>query len=165
MLTVTVHKHWYNVITVPARLGDNVTLNSTLGQGTVSYYQVRIPEGGLTFMVDVNEGKVLVCGSTTDENPDCRDPSTYSWVCETEGYCDIYVNNSALTKRRRRQAGGGEVMFVSIEGVERNNTVVFETMMGDETISDGKKKIILGIRCNIRTLLYYIVHAYICIII
>lgn len=127
------------MITVPVRLGDNVTLNSTLGQGKVSYYQVRIPEGGLTFMVDVNEGKVLVCGSTMDENPDCRDPSTYSWVCETEGYCDIYVGNNELMKRRRRQAGGGDVMFVSIEGVETNNTVVFETMMGDETISDGKK--------------------------
>ena len=48
--------------------------------------------------------------------------------------------------RRHCQASGGEVMFVSIEGAERNNTVVFETMMGDETISDGKKKIILGIR-------------------
>ena len=98
---------------------------------------MRIPEGGLTFMVDVDEGKVLVCGSTTDENPDCRDPSTYDWVCETEGYCDIYVNNSALRRRRRRQAVS-EIMFVSIEGVERNNSVIFETMMGDETISVGK---------------------------
>ena len=97
---------------------------------------MRIPEGGLTFMVDVEKGKVLVCGSTIDENPDCRDPSTYSWVCETEGYCDIYVNSSASENRRRRQATS-DVMFVSIEGVDRNNSVVFETMMGDETISDG----------------------------
>ena len=124
------------IIVVPVRLGENATLNSTLGQGKVSYYQVRIPEGGLTFMVDVDKGKVLVCGSTIDENPDCRDPSTYSWVCETEGYCDIYINGSALRKRRRRQATS-DVMFVSIEGVDRNNSVVFETMMGDETISDG----------------------------
>ena len=121
---------------VPVRLGDNVTLNSTLGQGKVSYFQVRIPEDGLTFMVDVNEGKVLVCGSTIDPNPDCRDPSTYSWVCETEGYCDIFVNSA---RRRRRQAGG-DVMFVSIEGVDKNNSMIFETMMGDETITDGKNR-------------------------
>ena len=90
-------------------------------------------------MVDVNEGKVLACGSTTDENPDCRDSSTYLWRCETEGYCDIFVDNNELTKRRRRQTSSGDVMFVSIEGVERNNSVILETMMGDETISDGKK--------------------------
>lgn len=91
----------------------------------------------MTFMVDVNRGRVLVCGSTINENPDCRDSSTYSWMCETEGYCDIFVDNSALRKRRRRQASGN-VMFVSIEGVDKNNSVLFETMMGDETISDGK---------------------------
>ena len=73
-------------------------------------------------MVDVDEGKVLVCGSTTDQNPDCRDPSTYSWVCETEGYCDIYVNSSALRKRRQATS---DVMFVSIEGVDKSNSIVF----------------------------------------
>ena len=105
-----------------------------VGQAMVAYYQVRIPEGGLTFMFDLEEGRVLICGSRTNQNPDCRDPSTYEWHCDTTDYCDFHVESS--TSRKRRQAGD-EFMFIGIEGVEENNEISVEVVTGDETVSNG----------------------------
>ena len=96
---------------------------------------MEIPDDGLTFMVEVNDGRVLVCGSRINQNPDCRDPSTYEWLCETDGYCDVFVEN--VNSRKRRQITTN-TMFITIEGVERNNDVTVDVMMGDETISNGK---------------------------
>jgi len=116
------------------QLDESTEVDRTLGQGTVTHYQVQIPEEGLTFMIDLEEGRVLVCGSRSSRRPDCRDPSTYEWRCETADYCDIHVKSS--TSRRRRQAST-DIMFISIEGVEESNEVKLQVMMGDETISNG----------------------------
>ena len=96
---------------------------------------MRIPEEGVTFMFDLEEGRVLICGSRTNQNPDCRDPSTYDWHCEATNYCDFHAGRST-SSRRRRQADAN-VMFISIEGVEENNKINVEVVMGDETISNG----------------------------
>jgi len=110
-------------------------VNRTLSQGAVTYYRVQIPSGdGMTFKFDIDEGRVLVCGSRTNPNPDCRDSSTYDWLCETNDYCDIHVESMVISRKRQADA---DVMFVAIEGVEDNNEVVMETAMGDETISNG----------------------------
>lgn len=107
-------------------------VNSTLGQGAVARYRVRIPEGGFTLMFEVDSGRVLLCGSRV-QSPDCRDASTYEWKCAANSYCDIFVKESS---RKRRQASS-EFMFVSIEGIETNNEVTVQTMIGDEAISNG----------------------------
>ena len=120
--------------TVPAPVAVNNEVNRTLQQGRVTYFELEIPEGGATLMVEVNNGRVLVCGSRSNQNPDCRDPSTYDFICETDGYCDIFVENDGSRKRRQT---GGNTMFITIEGIERNNEIVMDVMMGDETISNG----------------------------
>ena len=91
-------------------------------------------------MIDLEEGKVLVCGSRSNRRPDCRDPSTYEWQCETRDYCDIHVKSG--TSRRRRQTNN-DIMFVSIEGVDESNEVKLQVMMGDETISNGNFRCII----------------------
>ena len=119
----------------PSQLSeDSGPVNETVGEGIVAHYQVRIPEGGLTFMFDLEEGRVLICASRINTNPDCRDPSSYEWRCETRDYCDFHVAGS--TSRRRRQ-GNGNIMFISIEGVEENNKISVDVVMGDETVSNG----------------------------
>ena len=95
---------------------------------------MEIADDGLTLMVEVNDGRVLVCGSRINRNPDCRDRSTYEWLCETDGYCDIFVENVNSKKRQTTT----NTMFITIEGVERNNDITMDVMMGDETISNGK---------------------------
>ena len=105
-----------------------------VGQAMVAYYQVLIPDEGLTFMFDLEEGRVLICGSRTNPNPDCRDSSTYDWHCDATDYCDFYVEGS--TSRKRRQTGG-EFMYIGIEGVEENNELSVEVVTGDETVSNG----------------------------
>ena len=87
-------------------------------------------------MIDLEEGQVLVCGSRSNRRPDCRDPSTYEWQCQTRDYCDIHVRSTSGASRRRRQTNT-DIMFISIEGVEESNEVKLEVMMGDETISNG----------------------------
>ena len=124
---------------VPAPISNN-EVNRTLQEGRVSFLQVEIPDDGLTIMVEVNDGRVLVCGSRRDQNPNCRDPSTYEWLCETDGYCDVFVEN--VNSRKRRQATTTtNTMFIAIEGVESNNDVTMDVMEGDETISNGKYSI------------------------
>ena len=119
---------------VPAPVGVHNEVNRTLTQGRVTYFELEIPEGGATLMVEVNDGRVLVCGSRSNQNPNCRDPSTYDFICETDGYCDVFVENAEFRKRRQT---GGNIMFITIEGVERNNEIIMDIMMGDETISNG----------------------------
>ena len=114
---------------------DPSTIDRKLGEGTVEYYRVRIPDEGLTFKIDVRSGRVLICGSVRNQNPDCRDPSSYEWRCETIDYCDIHVRDDDSRKRRQT---GSTFMFITVEGVERNNEVILNTTMGDETESNGK---------------------------
>ena len=127
--------HYILIVAPPPQLDENTEIDRTLGQGSVTHFQVQIPENGLTFMIDLDEGQVLVCGSRSNRRPDCRDPSTYEWRCETRDYCDIHVKSN--TSRRRRQTNPN-IMFISIEGVEESNEVKLQVMMGDETISNGK---------------------------
>jgi len=108
-------------------------VTSTVGQGAVDYYRVQVPDDGITLRFDVADGRVLICGSRANRNPNCRDASTYEWRCEANSYCDIYV----VSESRKRQVGTNFI-FVSIEGINRNNEVVIETTMGDETVSEGK---------------------------
>jgi len=119
--------------TVPAPLG-NTGADRALQEGRISYLQVQIPDGGITLAIDVDDGRVLVCGSRVNQNPNCRDSSTYDWICETEGYCDVFVSNSNSRKRRQDAT---DIMFITIEGVDKNNEVSVDIMMGDETISNG----------------------------
>ena len=126
----------YQTVAPPPQLDENTPVDRTLGQGSVTHYQAKIPDEGLTFMFDLEEGKVLICGSRSNRRPDCRDSSTYEWVCETNGYCDIHVKPSS--SRRRRQANP-DIMFISIEGVEEKNEVKVQITMGDETISNGNE--------------------------
>ena len=85
-------------------------------------------------MFDLEEGRVLICGSRINSNPNCRDPSTYEWYCEATNYCDFNVERNS--SRRRRQIDS-DVVFISIEGVEESNEVNVEVVMGDQTISNG----------------------------
>ena len=125
----------FNTAARPGQLSENAeSVMVPVGQAIVAYYQVLIPDEGLTFMFDLEEGRVLICGSRTNQNPDCRDPSTYEWHCDTTDYCDFYVGSS--TSRKRRQTGD-EFMFIGIEGVEENNEISVEVVTGDETVSNG----------------------------
>ncbi|XP_065920074.1 uncharacterized protein [Dysidea avara] len=132
-----------NLFAVQAcRASDSVPpdtdVTSTVGQGAVDYYRVQIPDEGVTLRFDVEDGRVLICGSRANRNPDCRDASTYEWRCEANSYCDIYV----ASETRKRQVGTSFI-FVSIEGINRNNEVVIETMMGDEAVSEVMSLVIL----------------------
>lgn len=135
---------------VPAPLGINSEVDRTLSQGKVTYFELEVPRSGATLMVDVNDGRVLMCVSRINQNPDCRDPSTYGWICETDGYCDVFLSAPAGYGKRRQTRLSGNTMFITIEGVERNNEIKMDVLMGDETISNG----------NMYVCMY--VHEYVC---
>ena len=126
----------YLVCVVPSTLSSDQPsmTSSVLGEGVVEYYRVRIPDEGLTLKVDVTSGRVLICGSVSNQNPNCRDPSSYEWRCEAVDYCDIHLRDE--NNRKRRQTGT-TFMFITVEGVDRNNEVILNTTMGDETVSSG----------------------------
>lgn len=116
-------------------------VNRTLGEGAVTYYRIQIPSiNGMTFKFNIDDGRVLVCGSRTNPNPDCRDSNTYDWLCETDNYCDVHIESMATSRKRQADA---DIMFVAIEGVEESNEVVMETVMGDDSVSNGMSIIIM----------------------
>ena len=106
---------------------------SMLGERAVAYYRVQIPPEGVTFMFDLQDGRLLICGSTNTRNPDCRNPSSYEWRCEANSFCDYY----AIGVARKRRQTGGNFMFISIEGVEKTNNFTMEVVEGDKRISAG----------------------------
>ena len=118
---------WCFTFLVPSTLSSDRPnmIRSVLGEGTVDYYRVRIPVGGLTLKVDVTSGKVLICGSLSNQNPNCRDPSSYEWRCETVDYCDIHLRDENNNRKRRQTST--TFMFITVEGVDGNNEVILNT--------------------------------------
>ena len=112
---------------------DRPMIVRALGERAVAYYRVQIPSDGVTFMFDLQDGRLLICGSANTRNPDCRNPSSYEWRCETNDFCEYYAIGVARKRRQTR----GNFMFVSIEGVEKTNNFTMDVVEGDKRISAG----------------------------
>jgi hypothetical protein len=111
--------------------------------GTVSYFQYELPNEGLTLRLNVAAGRVVLYASTRIRNPNS---ALYDIRLETDATEDIFVSpddlimtgvGTAIGERRKRNIEEGErdsaviMVFVTVEGLEKNNSFILETTFGD----------------------------------
>ena len=115
--------------------------------GAVSYFQYELPDEGLTLRLNVAEGRVVMYASTKIRNPNS---ALYDIRLETDATEDVFVSPDDLiitgagmrVKRRRNSNEEGEgnstvrMIFVTVEGLENNNSYILETHFGDTSTSE-----------------------------
>ena len=132
--------------TAPAIVSISVQLKASLGMGESRLLQYPFPDEGITLKVDITSGQVLVYGSFTIQNPNSL-TADFSITSTTNGINffigpDLYHSliGGSQTIRERRQIGSPSNIptnvYLSIEGLETNNTFSLNTTFGDT--SKGK---------------------------
>lgn len=113
--------------------------------GTVSYFQYELPDEGLTLRLNVDEGRVVLYASTRIRNPNS---ALYDIRLETEVTEDVFVSPDDFVttgegmERRERDSEEGDdksepaMIFVTVEGLEKNNSYILETTFGDTSTSE-----------------------------
>lgn len=120
-----------------------MALRRTIEPNTKVYVGYPVPADGFTLKVEVEEGKIAICGSNFLERPDCSYSPTYNWKFEVTDYTDIFLNENGLPQTNRldkRSAAQTEVtVYVTIEGLalDGNITFLLNTTLGDTTIRTG----------------------------
>ena len=112
-------------------------------KNTNVYVEFSVPEDGFTIEVEVEIGQVAVCGSNSLERPDCSYSLTYDWRLEVNQYSELYIGANG-------SPGGSEdttpapttptddaitnaTVYVTVEGLDTNNTFLLNTTYGDTT--------------------------------
>ncbi|CAI7989860.1 Heat shock factor protein 1 [Geodia barretti] len=117
--------------------------------GTVSYFQYELPDEGLTLRLNVAAGRVVLYASTRIRNPNS---AVYDIRLETDATEDVFVSpddlimtgvGTAIEGRRKRNIEKGErdsavvMIFVTVEGLEKNNSFILESTFGDTSTIRG----------------------------
>ena len=92
--------------------------------------------------VEVDEGSVCICGSRSLARPDCSYSPSYDWKLMVDSYDDIYINGDGIPKDKqqlilKRQAVEitNITIFVTVEGLDSNNTFLLNTTYGDTAVT------------------------------
>ena len=108
--------------------------------------------------VEVTIGSISVCGSREIERPDCSYSPTYDWKRDITISTEVYINGDGLldgsvTKKKRQAAldVNATRVYVTVEGLENNNTFSLNTAFGDTTSGT----VIYAIVLNVITLKRY----------
>ena len=136
-----------SIKTAPAIASISEPLTTSLGMGKSRLLQYSFSDEGITLKVDVTLGQVLVQGSFTIQNPTSL-TADFSVTSTTSGI-DYFISPALYqssigdlqTSRQRRQTGSTSNItanvYLSLEGLETNNTFSLNTTFGDTT-SGGK---------------------------
>ena len=141
--------HILSIKTAPAIVSINELLTTSLGMGKSRLLLYPFPEEGITLKLDVTLGRVEVQGSFTIRNPTSL-TADFSFT-STNSSINFFVSpglyqssiGGLQTSRQRRQTGSSSNItanvYLSIEGLQTNNTFSLNTTYGDTTIySRGK---------------------------
>ena len=124
-----------------------MTTSLSMGKSRLLLYSFT--NEGITLKVDITLGQVLVQGSFIIQNPTSL-TADFSVTSTTSGI-DYFISPALYqssigdlqTSRRRRQTGSTSNItanvYLSIEGLETNNTFSLNTTFGDTT-SGGKSQ-------------------------
>ena len=115
--------------------------------GQVSYFQYQLPEEGMTLRLNVAIGRTVLYASTRITNPNS---ALHDIHLVTESSADVFVSPADLLRelgdmelggvgrgRRSNVEEEGEgvftdvTVFVTVEGLQGNNSFVLETTFGD----------------------------------
>ena len=105
------------------------------------YLEFSVPEDGFTIKVEVEIGRVAVCGSNFLKRPDCSFSLTYDWRLEVSQYSELFIgadgSPSGFEDTTPLPNGTyvitNTTVYVTVEGLETNNIFLLNTTYGDTT--------------------------------
>lgn len=111
-------------------------------------YQYLLPEDGMTIMICVHVGNIVLYASTRVTTPnsalyeyklDISGQSSQSDVCD-----DVYIDSSGSRKRNIVSESSNVTLYVAVNGVDESNVFALNSTTGDTTsgksIVDLKRK-------------------------
>ena len=117
---------------------------------TKLYLEYSVPRGGFTIQVELDIGRVVVCGSNSLERPDCSYSLTYDWRLEVSEYEDLFIGPDGFQSNAPRTLTPTSAptftppmfttttnitVYLTIEGLDENNVFSLNTTYGDTRIS------------------------------
>ena len=133
IVVIITHTH---VPTVPAPVEIGQTIESLLDEGELSFFQFSLPAQGMTFQLQVQQGRVVMYASNKIRNPSA---ALYDVRLETYSTASVYLDPSDFegdapdSSSRKRQATAmftNTTIFVSVEGLDNINSFVLDTTFG-----------------------------------
>ena len=128
---------------------------------TKLYLEYLVPGEGFTIQVELDIGRVVVCGSNSLERPDCSYSLTYDWRLEISEYEDLFIrpdgfpSNTPPTPAPTSAPTQGTsptstppmfnnvnttniTIYLTIEGLDESNVFSLNTTYGDTRIPERK---------------------------
>ena len=125
---------------------------------TKLYLEYFVPEDGFTIQVELDIGRVVVCGSNSLERPDCSYSLTYDWKLEISEYEELFIgpdgfrSNAPATPRTpiattiaptgtpifNNPTTTNITVYLTIQGLEDNNVFSLNTTYGDTRVPERK---------------------------
>ena len=100
-------------------------------------YQYLLPEDGMTIMICVHVGNIVLYASTRVTTPnsalyeyklDISGQSSQSEVCD-----DVYIDSSGSRKRNIVSESSNVTLYVAVNGVDESNVFALNSTTGDTT--------------------------------
>ena len=112
---------------------------------TKVYLEFSVPEDGFTVKIELEIGRVAVCGSNFLERPDCSYSLTYDWRLEVSQYSELFIGadgypsdttpapNHLSKNHTNTDIITNTSVYMTVEGLETNNIFLLNTTYGDTT--------------------------------
>lgn len=115
------------------------------------YLEFLVPEEGFTVKVELEVGRVAVCGSNSLERPDCSYNLTYDWKLVVNAYKEVFIGPDGypasasntkkvpkyqtmnITNETLSIVDTNNTVYVTIEGLDADNIFFLNTTYGDTT--------------------------------
>ena len=101
-------------------VGTAVT--TSLGAGSISYYQYPFPSNGLTITLNVGTGLIYCYASDRFQNPN---EENYDWKIVVSGYADVFIDPNLLGRTP------GSNIYIGLQGGQSSNTFTLDSATGD----------------------------------
>ena len=111
-----------SIITVPTSLTIGTALTSSVGGGSINYYQYYFPSNGITIKLNVGTGTINCYVSDRFQNPN---EELYDWKIVVSGYADTFIDPNLLGRTP------GSNIYIGLQGVASSNTFTLDSTSGD----------------------------------
>ena len=127
---------------------------------TKLYLEYFVPGDGFTIQVELDIGRVVVCGSNSLERPDCSYSLTYDWKLEISEYEELFIGPDGFpsnapaptriptatiisptsTPMFNNATTTNITVYLTIEGLEDDNVFSLNTTYGDTRVPEPIRK-------------------------
>jgi hypothetical protein len=107
---------------VPNTITVGTALTTSIGYGTISYYQYYFPSNGITITLNVATGTINCYASDRFQNPN---EELYDWKIVVSGYSDVFIDPDLIDRTP------GNNIYIGLQGVGSSNTFTLDSTTGD----------------------------------